>query len=140
MTSTLRSSALLVRKREDDKDGRMHCMKEEDTCVRSLAVEEKEEKGRRKTGGGEEREEIDRGKDGLSIAAHGCVGIMRHLLRENGDFYQRCCEETSEKKRICAIAKCCEHRFVFLSFKINCIKALVRNSHHVWHQSCSYLS
>lgn len=34
--SSLRSSALLARKREDDEDdGRTPCVKEEDTCVRS---------------------------------------------------------------------------------------------------------
>lgn len=60
-----------ARKREDDEDGRTSRVKEEDTCVRAMAVEEEEEKGRRRAGGGgEEREKIGGGKDGLSPSLH----------------------------------------------------------------------
>lgn len=111
-----------------------HRVKEEDTCVRAMAVEEEEEKDRRKAGGEEEREKIDRGKDELSIAVHECVGIVRHLLRENGELINGM-QRTSEKKRI-RLQNVTNIDFFF--FKINCIKVLVCNSHHVWHQSCSY--
>lgn len=104
-------------------------MKEEDTCVRAMAVEEEEEKGRRKAGGEEEREKIDRGKDGLSIAAHGCVGIVRHLLRENGELINGVAKNVGEEKNTydCKMSR----TSIFFFFKINCIKVLVCNSHHV---------
>lgn len=46
--------------------------------TRAVVMEDEGEKGR-EAGGEEEREKIDEGRDGLSIAAHGCIGIARHL-------------------------------------------------------------
>lgn len=117
-----------ARKREDDEDGRTSRVKEEDTCARAMAVEEEEEeeeKGRRKAGGGgeEEREKIGGGKDGLSlsVAAHGCAGIVRHLRYEKNDEFinDGVIKSVADEKN--AIAKCRERTHVFPSFKLNCI-------------------
>lgn len=94
-----------ARKREDDEDGRTSRVKEEDTCVRAMAVEEEEEeeeKGRRKAGGGgeEEREKIGGGKDGLSLCR--CTRVRRNratfALREKRRVYQRCHKERRRRK------------------------------------------
>lgn len=94
-------SVCLARKREGDEDGRTPRVKEEDTCDGG--------------GGGEEREKIDGGtKTGVSyISADGgeCVGFVRHLPRANDGLINGTAKSGGEKS---AIAKCREHRSVFL--------------------------
>ena len=103
-----------------------------------MAVEEEEEK--REGGKQEEKEKRStEAKTGLSIVAHECVGIVRHLLRETDELINGA-ESVEEEKN--TIAKRREHTLVcfpFLSDKIVlkfsraiCVTCDI--------QSCSYLS
>lgn len=115
-------------------------MKEEDTCVRPTAVEEEEEMGRRKAGGEEEREKIDEEAETESLSLHtGAPASCDTCCEKTGELINGAVWSVGEEKnaRDCKMSRTL---VFFLSFKINCIKTLVRNSHHVRHQSCSYLS